>query len=339
MKTNSIYIIIFLLTVSFSSISQQADTIIISPKVGMIIDNEEKVKYNIFPYYSNEQFKQAVFIRNADSSIVLKLQLEPDITGEKPISIQEFEDIKNMISGVKIRKNYFPPNRVKSRKFNLSFFTGVSIGGPRNNMESQMLASGLHNNKSNVFFSFEKGNYEQHSRKTPTFDIEATCYLYKNCGLSLNFGLADKTKVSGFEDFNFFYNYNSIILKSEIWSLSACYFFSSENKIFNFFIGPVYIIHEVTQDNYSKLVTKNKNEKIGLYLSALLYILQKDDWFITCKANYRWASKSEIGPFYDSSGKSHISEFSRTKVNLCSLNIGISVGIRVGNEAKYNKIN
>ncbi|MFI5203842.1 MAG: hypothetical protein ACHQF2_05045 [Flavobacteriales bacterium] len=64
----------------------------IHPLVGTVIDSTEKVKYHLFPYWKKENFKQASFYRQADSSVVLVGTMKNDSTIQLSFSKQ---DLKN----------------------------------------------------------------------------------------------------------------------------------------------------------------------------------------------------------------------------------------------------
>jgi len=66
-----------------------------------------------------------------------------------------------------------------SKEFNLSVFTGWSLGGPKNDMESNMSSSGLGDTSHFLGSSKEHPNTIKH----PIFDIEASYYLTQQKGI------------------------------------------------------------------------------------------------------------------------------------------------------------
>jgi hypothetical protein len=66
-----------------------------------------------------------------------------------------------------------------------------------------------------------------------------------------------------------------------------------------------------------------------LYLGGTFHFIQQKHWFLALKANYRWAQNSEIGTYSIDTSES---EFDMSKINLKSFDIGIMVGIRIGND-------
>lgn len=335
---NLILLFTFLTGISFSSnaqvetknslhsgfLSNTEDTICINWKVGNVIDSAEKVKYRIFPYYSPKEFVSAVFIRNQDSSIVLKTRFKSDSSIEKPISWEEFVWIKNMIKtdygnenpGLKIKKD--------SKKFNLSLFSGFSIGGALNDIEAQMNTSGFDDTERFSIFGVNFiGSTYPNSIKSLIFDVEAAYSFTKNGGVSLNFGLSDNVKISGYS------NGNHLTLKSEIYTFSSCYILNTEDQRLNIFIGPSCLLYYIEQTDRSKFVSSDMKFIPGLYMGMSFQIVQTEICFIGLKANYRWAPTTGIGPFTSGTGKTS-SEYKRTIVNLATLNFGIAIGLRFG---------
>jgi hypothetical protein len=96
-------------------------------------------------------------------------------------------------------------------------------------------------------------------------------------------------------------------------------------------------IHEVKGTSFQVTSLDSKVKKSGAYLGYSLHLLQEKNWFIAIKTNYRWAPKSEIGPFVaesnslDESGTpvTNTSVFSPMKVNLSSLNAGLCLAVRM----------
>jgi hypothetical protein len=211
----------------------------------------------------------------------------------------------------------------KAKELNLSFLNGISIAGVKNDLESQMVASGL-DQTSDQFFGYGPINHPK-TTQLPIFDIEALYHLTKYNGVSINIGLADNVEVTG-------YNMGYITLKSEIWSVSANYVLNSENKRFNFFFGPSCIIHILKQKEADRISNVDKNVKPGFYIGSSIHIVQQKHWFLAFKTNYRWAQSSVIGPYSTGDGTNFYTKFDQTKIDLSCVDIGISVGIRFGNE-------
>jgi len=215
------------------------------------------------------------------------------------------------------------------REFNLSVFTGWSLGGPKNDIESNMSSSGLGHRTGPGWFG--PGRTHPYTRKQPIFDIEASYYLAENKGVSLNFGLINNIEVWGYGKYGF------MILKSEIRTISLNYVYRSKNRKHNFFVGPTYFIHSLKEVKGGKKSSLDNYGMPGVYIGYSLQMIQKKHWFLALKINYRWAPKSEIGPFVDeqkfgiftSNPTIVTSEFSRTKVNVSCLNVGFQIGVRI----------
>jgi len=94
-------------------ICKAQDTILISSKVGNMIDSIEKVHYRLFPFYSSKIFIAAAFIRESDSTIMLEAKLRKDSVVKKKISQQEFEIMKTIINQISPIVIPQPPIKIK----------------------------------------------------------------------------------------------------------------------------------------------------------------------------------------------------------------------------------
>jgi len=221
------------------------------------------------------------------------------------------------------------------KEFNFSFFTGVSFLGSKDDMESNMSASGLGQTSPAGWFGDAKAH--PFTRSYPIAEIEATYYFTKTMGISLNGGIENNIEVLGYQDIGIG---NYLILKSEIWSVSLNYSYRFKDNRNSFFIGPSYIVHNVKNDNGSQNSPQNKNTKLGANIGYSHQILQKKHWFMALKANYCWAPKSEIGPFVaehqlgiaTSNPETYNSVFNPTKVSIACLNFGLCIGLRIAAE-------
>ena len=216
---------------------------------------------------------------------------------------------------------------------NLSLFLAYSFGGPKSDMEYAMKSVGLDDYGSMGFFSSSTSH--PNTTRCPAFDIEATYFLSKKNGISLNGGLADCIEVDGL-GILFIENHGqdkyTLQLKSKIWSVSLNYVYSSMNKRHYLFIGPLFLIHNVKGEMVDDIIPANNSEKLGLHLGYSFQVIQKKKWFLMLKTNYRWSTKTEVGPYiyYNDVYEPYtLTLFPKTVVNLSSLNIGLSFGIRI----------
>jgi len=224
-------------------------------------------------------------------------------------------------------------SKLQASKFHFSFFSGFSIFGPKKDIESNMLASGYGDQSSANLF----GNGEDHPNtdRFPIFDFEASLFLNRNRGISLNTGLANNIEVQGYDDKGIG---NYLFLKSEIWSISLNYLFQSKNNKHNFSFGPSYIIHSV--ESKSSNPFSDKNKKLGIYAGYSYSLVQKKHFILNFKTNFRWATHSEIGPYITEYQMGLInpvpetitSIFKETKVSLAIINIGIAIGFKIGKQ-------
>ncbi|QJX46477.1 hypothetical protein HMJ29_05815 [Hymenobacter taeanensis] len=96
-------LLLLLLTLLFSSTlhAQQQSTrpLIISPVVGPIIDGSEKARYNLFPFYSSKEFKEAAFEQSLtpDSTITLRTTLVDGRILLRPIPHYEYLNTRRQI--------------------------------------------------------------------------------------------------------------------------------------------------------------------------------------------------------------------------------------------------
>lgn len=97
MKIRPIILLIVLtefLLIGIAWTEDQEKVIVISDKVGEVIDAQEREQYNILPAVKN--FKSAVFLQLLDSSYVLEVRYEKD-GGEKQMRIsQTLDDLNTM---------------------------------------------------------------------------------------------------------------------------------------------------------------------------------------------------------------------------------------------------
>lgn len=208
-----------------------------------------------------------------------------------------------------------PDKRIKPGNFNLSFYTGISFLGPQSDMEANMLSSGYGDTSEAGWFGGAKDH--PFTERYPNFDIEASYYYTATNGISVNGGLISNIEVDGFQAKEGLGNY--LILKSELWQFSLCYSFRTRDAKQNFFIGPAYFIHVVKDNSSVSTPDPIKNKKVGIYMGYSYHIIQKKHWSLALKGSFKWAPDSEIGPY---------GVYKKTKVNLATLNFGLSIGLR-----------
>ena len=114
---NKVLIVFFLvLIISKSGASQDSSKVlIVSSKVGELIDSTEKAKYHLFPFYSKAEFQSAQFIQMPDSSIVLKAIMKDGSIKNKLISEKEFLWTKTIIDGGN-RQKFYKTSQYSPRK-------------------------------------------------------------------------------------------------------------------------------------------------------------------------------------------------------------------------------
>jgi len=212
-------------------------------------------------------------------------------------------------------------------EFNLSGFTGVFLGGPKNNIKAAMRDYGF----SDVYKDPGTDLYFPHPISTygPIYDVEASYYFSGISGVSLNYCQFDNVKVEGYDDIG---SGNFIPIRNQLYAFSLSYVFHTSDNKNSVFAGPAYIIHDVTF-----LQSTSSIHKMGLYVGYTQRVFEWDHWFIAVKLNYRWSPKTLIGPFVESNKgivgipdpETYTSVFPATRVNTGCFNAGLSVGIRI----------
>jgi len=203
--------------------------------------------------------------------------------------------------------------------FAVSFFGGVSLLGPREDLKSNLTKSGFNDTSSGMF------GVSNHPRADmlPIYRVEGTYYYSVKSGISFHWGLSDDLDVFGFKEPVF-----HTIFNSKIQEIGIKYVFRLKESRSDVFVGPVYLTHSL--DGFSSMVKSSeiKNEKLGVYVGYNYYWLNKKHFFIAIRGDFRWAPSIEIESipitYFDIS-----SEILSTKVNLSTFNIGLSFGIRI----------
>ncbi len=215
-----------------------------------------------------------------------------------------------------------------NKEFNLTVFIGSAFSNLSSDYESQLKTSGLQD--------IYNGNKLDGPSNTPSSeaylvtDIEAGYFMDSRNGLSMNFALYDKTNVQGYQNIG---NGNLMSIYSEVWSFSVNYNYRTKNKKHTMSLGPAFIWHGYRGSNLPETFDK----KMGLHMGYSFQLVQQENWFLSLKMNYRMAPKSAVGPFIrehtttNDSGKmvTHTSTFPVTELNISSLNIGGTVGVKL----------
>ncbi|MBL4754874.1 MAG: hypothetical protein JKY52_14920 [Flavobacteriales bacterium] len=87
-------------------IAQDHEVILLSHKVGETIDSNEKARYRLFPFYRNEDFKSAQFLKMPDSSIVLQTVLEDGRIENRTFTKEHFTMTKKIVESNVTKKNF-----------------------------------------------------------------------------------------------------------------------------------------------------------------------------------------------------------------------------------------
>lgn len=220
----------------------------------------------------------------------------------------------------------------KFRELHISPFIGISFWGPKNDMEDNMLSSGL----GDLYDGWlGRINYPVSSRQA-VYDFETTLYFVQQHGISINAAIADNISVSGFDNIGIG---NNMGLNSKIVSYSLNYAYRTNDERLNLFFGPSYIIHRIYQETGSTKTEESNFKKFGLYFGISVHIIEREKWFLALKSNLRLAPKSEIGPYTKEhqtgiateNPETYTSVYNQVNVNLNSINLGIAIGFKFEN--------
>ena len=72
-------------------------TLVINPRVGPSVDSMEKVKYQLFPEYSSETFKGAMFMKMPDKTLEQWVYLKDGSVDKQTITKEEYSELKSAI--------------------------------------------------------------------------------------------------------------------------------------------------------------------------------------------------------------------------------------------------
>ncbi|NOZ45956.1 MAG: hypothetical protein GXO79_04155 [Chlorobi bacterium] len=94
MKTKVLFFLLVLLNSGFLFAQEVPKAIILSSKVGPVIDSVENKEYNLFPEIPVNNFKGAQFFKLADGSKKVKIYYKDGTVDEKPFSESDFQAYK-----------------------------------------------------------------------------------------------------------------------------------------------------------------------------------------------------------------------------------------------------
>ncbi len=226
----------------------------------------------------------------------------------------------------------------KEEKWSFSVFTGFSLMGPAKGTYDQMKVAGLNSVRpaqDSIAGSGGRSVYPQ-KRTGIVWNLEAGYTISRRSGLLLSVGKSYQSTVKGYQNIG---NGNSLELNSQLWSVSFNYLWRIGKGNGGLNIGPVtawYKVGEVYPGQSDNGVTYASTFKPGVNVGYTLPLVKKKSWFLTFKTNYTWLPEAEIGPYtsshtlyYGTSNQEvHTSTFGKSKINLSTINIGLSTGWR-----------
>jgi hypothetical protein len=213
-------------------------------------------------------------------------------------------------------------NRI-NQEFNMSLSFGRSFLGPMEDMKSAMIEYGYDDTAPGLF-GFGPTSHPQTYRGI-VYDFEATWYFKNRFGVSFNGGRADIAEVDGFDEQGGAFLGDFLFLESRIVSVSLSGVYRSANKRHSFFLGPALIKQEL-RDATGSEGTYMKVNKPGVYVGYTWQLVMTRYFSAGLKANYRWASNTEIGPFTNELGEVG---FPATTVKTSALNIALTAILRL----------
>ena len=226
----------------------------------------------------------------------------------------------------------------KEKKWSLSIIASVSLLGPGPAIKEQMISSGL----GDIRPAFDDwfGHDEQVDYPTRgngiVLNIEFIYNLSKKSGLQFTAGEHLHSSVHGYDRIGLG-NYLSI--NNDVWTASLDYVLKIRKGKDALSIGPEIALHKTSADNptsYYPLITTTSSFKGGFNMGYSFSLVQKKSWFLSLKTKYTWLPSAEIGPYtvthelgvLTEDHETFTSTFNKTKVNLSTINIGISTGWR-----------
>lgn len=193
-------VFLFILLVFFSFFSKSQDStlkiVVLSYKLDEVIDLDEKIRYNLFPYLSNDEFKYASFFIINSEFVLLKYTLKNEAMGDTVISTEYFNILRSRLE--------------KPKKENNSFNTMLGAGKKNNDLSFEDLLKQYKSKKSRILrenpryfglFGINGGGLGSGGTLSSNFNLYLSKYLNFEVGIALFHTLAGS---------NIFFQYFSI---------------------------------------------------------------------------------------------------------------------------------
>ncbi len=226
----------------------------------------------------------------------------------------------------------------KEKKWSFSVFTGFSLVGPAKETYDLMKNSGFDDDVPPYqgWSGYVEGKMYPRKSTGIVWSLESGYTISNKSGLLLTAGKIYQSTIKGHEAIG---NGNLLDVKSDLWAISLNYTWCVGNEKGSLNIGPVAALYTVSaidpmlSTGQSKVVSTFKP---GFNVGYALPIVQKKSWFLTFKTNYTWLPDAEIGPYTSSHTLGYATEnpevytstFRKSKINLSTINIGLSAGYR-----------
>ena len=208
----------------------------------------------------------------------------------------------------------------KETSFSLSIFGGISLLGPSVDFRSNLRKAGFDATSSSMFGT------SKHPRtsRLGIYKIEGTYYFSNKKGISIHIGQSDNIEVFGFKE-----PVLTIIFESKIQEVALKYVMRSNDSKSDFHLGLVYLSHKVINDSFLMQDSSDfTNDRVGIIVGVNQFLLDKKNYFIALSGDFRWAAKSNV-PVMKLTYQNLNDEIPAAKINLATLNFGISIGFRI----------
>ncbi len=235
-----------------------------------------------------------------------------------------------LIMIVSLAKGQNPPENTSTKKtwrgdFQVSVNGGLSFGGTKKDIMSNMSASGFNDPGYRNYFSTKKKPYP-YASIWPVFGMGATFYFNRIFGISINTNKIEQVWVDGHDDIGFG---NSLTIDSKTKSTSISLALRTLNRSHILTIGPSWITH--IESEGSAYYTEEMRSSMWGFSVGYTYLIHRfKHLFMGLKIRYCWASDFWSGPyekFHWVGAEKYTSVYKQVKVNPSCLNIGISLGL------------
>lgn len=213
------------------------------------------------------------------------------------------------------------------KNFELTFFMGKSYGGPISGFQSAIKASNLTDASSDPNGIY---GYSQ-IHKRPPFAIELKLNVTQRSGIAFRIGREDVIHAATYPNVN-----------CRLRNASFNYVYKTPNNRHEFSVGPSFLSLNLKSADH--IYGKTSKKRTGINVGYSFHFIETRGFFMAFHTHYTWAGKATIGPYtlradphqyyllglFPLDIKGATAQVPSSEVNLNTLNVGFSVGIRFG---------